>query len=201
MSIMMLIGGIMITIGGIRNTGNDTITLPSLIVAAGAIFTFWGFYRVGYLKANYDIVTKDDKTDELKIITLQIIETLVYLAITLVGLWLLLNQNSTNRIMNLMTGGFTIFNGIMGVIYEIKHRADRKSFKWIFRAVLTVVELILGVLFIIFADSIVRAGFIIMGIITIIAGVIEVFSALTKESLEKTVKDGKDIIKALKEDK
>ena len=58
-----------------------------------------------------------------------------------------------------------------------------------------------GVIFIVLADSIVRAGFIVMGVITIIAGVIEVLSALTKESLEQTLKDGKDILKALKEDK
>ena len=40
-----------------------------------------------------------------------------------------------------------------------------------------------------------------MGILTTIAGVIEVFSALTKEELEKTMKDGKEIVKTLKEDK
>ena len=199
MSIMMLIGGIMITIGGIRDTGNDTVTLPSLIMVAGAIFTFWGFYRIGYLKAGYDKLAKEEKKSNIKIIIFQCLETLVYLVITILGLSLLLNQNLTNRIMNLMTGGFTIFSGVMGVIYVIKHRAERRSFKWIFRTALTVVELVLGVIFIVLADSIVRAGFIVMGVITIIAGVIEVLSALTKESLEQTLKDGKDILKALKD--
>ena len=40
-----------------------------------------------------------------------------------------------------------------------------------------------------------------MGILTTVAGVIEVFSALTREEFEKTIKDGKEIVKALKEDK
>ena len=136
MSIMMLIGGIMITIGGIRDTGNDTVTLPSLIMVAGAIFTFWGFYRIGYLKAGYDKLAKEEKKSNIKIIIFQCLETLVYLVITILGLSLLLNQNLTNRIMNLMTGGFTIFSGVMGVIYVIKHRAERRSFKWIFRTAL-----------------------------------------------------------------
>jgi len=196
----MLLGGIMITIGGVNNTGNDTYTLPSLIAMTGAIFTFWGFYHTGYMKAGYDSLEGAEKKANLKTIVWQVAETIVYLIITIVGLLLLLNQNFTNRLMNLITGGLTIFNGAIGIIKAIKNRANYKSFGWIFMTALSVTEIILGILFVILADSISQPGFIVMGIITVIAGIIEVGSALTKQVLKDTVRDGKEILKALRED-
>ena len=53
-SIMMLVSGVMMLIAAINGRGNDTKTLPSLITVVGVILAFWSFYRIGYLKANYD---------------------------------------------------------------------------------------------------------------------------------------------------
>lgn len=199
-SIMMLMGGIMMTIGGIQGHGNDTKTMPSVIFGAGAIFSFWAFYRIGYIRANMEKLKGEDRKEIRKSFYLQIGETVLYLAIAALGLFLLLNEGFMNKVLNLMTGGFTILNGIFGVIFLIKNKDNHRSFFWRFRLGLTIVEFILGPYFIFASDSITPVGFTIMGIITSIAGSIEVFSALTREELEKTLKDGKEIVKAFKDE-
>lgn len=200
-SIMMLMGGVMMSIGAFNGKGNDTKTMPFAIFAAGAVFSCWAFYKIGYMRASAEKVKREERGEARKAFFLQIAETLLYLVIAGVGLFLLLNEGFTNRILNLMTGGFTILNGVFGTIFVVKHRESHGTFWWRFRLGLTILEFVLGLYFIFASDSINTVGFAIMGIITTIAGCIEVFSALTREELEKTMKDGKEIVKALKEDK
>jgi uncharacterized membrane protein HdeD (DUF308 family) len=199
-SIMMLMGGVMMTIGGIQGKGNDTKTMPSAIFAAGAIFTCWAFYRIGFIKASTDKAKGEERAEARKALWLQIGETALYLAIAGLGLFLLLNDGFMNIVLNLMTGGFSILNGVFGGIWLYKNRENHRTFFWRFRLGLTILECVLGPYFIFASNSITPVGFTIMGIITSIAGVIEVFSALTREELEKTMKDGKEIIKTIKED-
>ena len=97
-----------------------------------------------------------------------------------------------------MAGGFTTLNGVLGVISAYKNR-ENKDFRWKFMIVLTVIELILGPYFIITSDSIDINGYIIMGVLTTVAGTIEVISALTKDNLKGTIKDGKDIVRIIKD--
>ena len=59
-SIMMLMAGVMMFIAALNGKGNDTKSLPMLITSIGAILTFWGVYRVGYVK---DVFDKMDKTN------------------------------------------------------------------------------------------------------------------------------------------
>ena len=199
-SIMMLMGGVMMTIGGIQGKGNDTKTMPSAIFAAGAIFTCWAFYRIGFIKASTDKAKGEERAEARKALFMQIGETALYLAIAGLGLFLLLNDGFMNKVLNLMTGGFSILNGVFGIIWLVKNKDNHQTFFWRFRLGLTILECSLGPYFIIASDSITPVGFTIMGIITSIAGVIEVFSSLTRDELEKTMKDGKEIIKTIKED-
>ena len=189
------------SIGAFNGKGNDTKTMPFAIFAAGAVFSCWAFYKIGYMRASLQKAKREERGEGRKAFFLQIAETLLYLAIAGLGLFLLLNEGFTNRILNLMTGGFTILNGVFGTIFVVKHRESHGTFWWRFRLGLTILEFVLGLYFIFASDSINTVGFAIMGIITTIAGCIEVFSALTREELEKTMKDGKEIVKALKEDK
>lgn len=197
-SIMMLVSGVMMLIAAINGRGNDTKTLPSLITVVGVILAFWSFYRIGYLKANYDKqADRAKKTAERQSFFSQALETLIYVAVAAVGFFLILNEGFTNKVLNLMSGGFTILNSVFGAIYVYKNR-EKKNFKWKFRIVLTIIELVVGIYFIIASDSINTVGFIIMGTLTTIAGSIEVFSSLNAQSLRGAVQDGKDIVETLK---
>ena len=96
-----------------------------------------------------------------------------------------------------MAGGFTTFNGIMGVVSTIKHR-DNKDFRWKFVLVLTAFELVWGIYFIIASDSIGISSYLVMGIITTIAGILAVAAALNEQTIKDTIEDGKEIAKTLK---
>ena len=187
-------------IGAFNGRGNDTKTMPFAIFAAGAVFSFWAFYKIGYMKASLEKVKREERSEARKAFFLQIGETALYLAIAGVGLFLLLNEGFMNVVLNLMTGGFSILNGVFGTMFVVKNREHHATFWWRFRLGLTILEFVLGAYFIFASSTINTVGFAIMGILTTIAGVIEVFSALTKEELEKTMKDGKEIVKTLKDE-
>ena len=199
-SIMMLMGGVMMAIGAFNGRGNDTKTMPFAIFTAGAVFSFWAFYKIGYMKASLEKVKREERSEARKAFFLQIGETALYLAIAGVGLFLLLNEGFMNVVLNLMTGGFSILNGVFGTMFVVKNREHHATFWWRFRLGLTILEFVLGAYFVFASSTINTVGFAIMGILTTIAGVIEVFSALTKEELEKTMKDGKEIVKTLKDE-
>lgn len=199
MSLMMLFSGIMMFIAALQGKGNDTLAMPLGITLAGAVITFWSFYKVGYIKSDLDRI-KDEKEHSLVKMSLflQIGETFIYLIVAGIGVFLLLNQTLVNRFLNLMAGGFTTLNGVLGMIKVIKRRSERTS-AWWFRVVLTVVELILGPYFLISCDSVEGGWFVAMGALTIVAGTIEVITALSPESIKSTMQDGKEIVKILKE--
>ncbi|MCR5832902.1 MAG: DUF308 domain-containing protein [Candidatus Saccharibacteria bacterium] len=201
MSLMMLFSGVMMFIAALNGKGNDTKTLPLVITIAGAVFSFWAFYRLGYVKSNLDgneDPSPQDKKAGRRAILLQSLEALVYIAIAVLGVFLLVNEGFTNKILNLMAGGFTTFNGVLGVINAYKYR-NNKDFRWKFMLVLTVIELAVGPYFIFASDTINTTGFIIMGVLTTVAGIIEVISALTMENIKGTIKDGKDIVRIIKD--
>lgn len=198
---MMFFGGIMLMVGAFSGNGNDTKTLPSMVAIAGAVLSCWSFYRIGYLKAKSEKLKYDARDEALNQLVLQIYETVVCLAVCLIGIVLLLNESFTNQALNLMTGGFTIFNGIVGVIGAIKNREKYATFGWKFMLGLTIIELGLGAYFIFMSNTINNVGLGVMGVITTIAGLIEVISSLRKDVLQKTIQDGKDIVKILKEEK
>jgi uncharacterized membrane protein HdeD (DUF308 family) len=127
------------------------------------------------------------------------LETVLYLIIAALGVFLLMNESLTNRILNLMAGGFTTFNGIMGAIRAFKGR-ENKDFRWKFMAVLTVFELGWGIFFLINSENIGIGSYLIMGIITSVAGLIEVISCLNAKTLKDTIEDGKEIVKTMKTD-
>ena len=199
-AVMMFISGLMMAIAGFNGNGNDTKTLPSVIALFGFIFALWAFFRIGYIKSDYD--KTEDR--ELKAVLrrqfcLQIFETAIYLIIVFLGVYLFVNENFTNKVLDLMCGGFTILNGIFGVIYVVKNR-DRKNFGWKFRVGLTIFEFAMGLYFIFASNSINATGYLIMGSMTTVAGIIEIAHAITRENIENAVKDSKDIIKAFKDE-
>lgn len=197
-SMMMLVSGVMMAVGALNGRGNDTKTIPILITSAGVMFSIWAFYRVGYIKANYDKL--DDETQksiEKRVLILQVIEALAYVIVTVAGIYLLLNESLMNLILNLMVGIFTTFNGIMGVISLCK-RLNNRNYRWIVRLILTIFELIAGPYFIIMASSVDISGLLVMGILTAVAGIIEVVSVYSKEYLIETVRDGKSAVSTLK---
>ena len=197
-SMMMLVSGVMMAVGALNGRGNDTKTIPILITSAGVMFSIWAFYRIGYIKADYDKL--EDKTQrdiERRVLILQVIEALAYIIVTVAGIYLLLNEGLMNLILNLVVGIFTAFNGIMGVISLCK-RLNNRNYRWVIRLILTVFELIAGVYFIAMASSIDISGLLIMGILTAVAGIIEVVSVYSKEYLKETVKDGKSAVSTLK---
>ncbi len=205
-SLMMLIPGLMMTFAAIQGNGNDTKSLPLMILLAGAVFSFWGFFRLGYSKCVIDRPIKDDdRGGWRRDFFLLMLETVLYLIIAALGVFLLMNESLTNRILNLMSGGFTTFNGVMGAIRAFKGR-ENKDFRWKFMAVLTLFELVWGIFFLINSDNIgVEGGFgvgsyLIMGIITSVAGFIEVISCLNAKTLKDTIEDGKEIVKTMKSD-
>ena len=199
MSVMMLVSGLMMFVAALQGKGNNTLAMPLGITIAGALITFWSFYRVGYIKANLDKIKDEDERAGAKMLLLmQIGETLIYLVVAAVGVYLLLNQSLVNRVLNLMAGGFTTLNGITGVINIVK-RWQERDFRWWLKLVLTIVELVLGPYFLICCDTVEGGWFVAMGALTIVAGTIEVITALTPESIRSTMQDGKDIVRILKE--
>lgn len=200
MSLMMLFSGIMMFIAAINGKGNDTKTLPLAIALAGAGFSFWALYRLGCIKSDYDKIDRANRQEReaaRKGIFLQIGEAAIYVIIAIVGIFLLVNESFTDKALNLMAGGFTTFNGVLGAINTYKKR-DNKNFRWKFTLGLTIVELIIGPFFI-FAPTVNVTGYIVMGVLTSVAGTIEVISALTMDNIKSTVKDGKDIVRIMKE--
>ena len=195
---MMFISGLMMAIAGFNGNGNDTKMLPSVIALVGFVLSLWAFYRIGYIKSNFDkLKDREEKVIERKVLIFQIIEAVIYLLITALGVFFFVNENFTNKVLDLMCGGFTILNGVFGCIYIYKNR-ERKNFGWKFRIGLTVLEFGMGIYFIIASNSINATGYAIMGSMTTIAGIIEVAHALTRQNIEDAVKDSKDIVKALK---
>lgn len=198
MSLMMLFSGIMMFIAAINGHGNDTKTMPLMITLAGAGFAFWSLYRLGSIKSDYEKITdRQEKVLQKRAIYLQIGEAAVYVIIAIVGIFLLINESFTDKVLNLMAGGFTTLNGVLGAIKVFKGR-ELKNFRWKFTLVLTIIELILGPIFI-FAPTIDINGYIVMGALTSIAGTIEVISAFTMDNIKNTIKDGKDIARIVKD--
>ncbi len=201
MAMMMFIPGVMMFIGAMNGRGNDTVSMPLGITSAGLAFTFWAFYRVGYLKAELDHAPSEQaKKSQKTTIFLQILEAALYLVVVAVGLFLLINQDFMDKVLNLMAGFFTTLNGVMGIIDTIKKR-DHRNLRWGFKLILTVLELVLGPYFLIMSDGIETGWYLVMGLLTAVAGALEVIAALTPESLRSTIKDGKDIFKTLKDGK
>lgn len=199
-SLMMLIPGLMMTFAAIQGNGNDTKSLPLMILLAGAVFSFWGFFRLGYSKCVIDRPIKaDERGSWRRDFFLLMLETILYLIIAALGVYLLMNESLTNRILNLMAGGFTTFNGIMGAIRAFKGRDD-KSFRWKFMLFLTAFELIWGIYFLIASESIDIGSYLVMGIITSVAGLIEVISCLNAKTIKDTIEDGREIVKTMKDD-
>ncbi|MBR3177001.1 DUF308 domain-containing protein [Candidatus Saccharibacteria bacterium] len=197
-SLMMLIPGLMMTFAAIQGNGNDTKSLPLMILIAGAVFALWAFYRLGYIKAGIDSLKNSRKErPDWRGFFLQLGEAIIYLIIAALGVYLLMNEHLTNKILNLMAGGFTTFNGIMGVVSTIKHR-DNRDFRWKFVLVLTLFELVWGIYFIIASDSIGISSYLIMGIITTIAGVLAVATSLNEQTIKDTLEDADKIAKTLK---
>lgn len=195
---MMFISGLMMAIAGFNGNGNDTKMLPSVIALVGFILSLWAFYRIGYIKSNFDkLKDREEKIIERKVLIFQIVEAVIYLLVTALGVFFFVNENFTNKILDLMCGGFTILNGVFGCIYIYKNR-EKKNFGWKFRIGLTVLEFGMGIYFIIASNSINATGYAIMGSMTTIAGIIEVAHAITRQNIEDAVKDSKDIVKALK---
>ncbi|MBR5389094.1 DUF308 domain-containing protein [Candidatus Saccharibacteria bacterium] len=197
-SLMMLVSGAIMAIAALNGQGNDTKTLPILITAAGVVFSFWSFYKIGYIKANYDKAEdKAQKSVEWRLIALQIIESVAYIVVTVAGIYLLLNESLVDVILNLMVGIFTTFNGIMGVINLLK-RLSNRDWRWVVRLILTMFELAVGPYFIIASSAIDIKSLVMMGILTAVAGLIEVIAAFSTQALKDTFKDGKDIVRTLK---
>lgn len=202
-SFMMLFAGVMMFIAALNGHGNDTKSLPILITSVGIVLTLWAIYRFGYIKSNYDNLGGNNREEIVagrKILFSQIIEVLVYAIIAGLGVFLLSNEGFTNKVLNLMAGGFTTLNGVLGAISEYKNR-ENKDFRWKFMLVLMVFELIMGPYFIIVSDSIDIPGYIIMGVLTMVAGLIEVISALTRDNIRGTIDDGKEIVRIMKDEK
>ncbi len=203
MSFLMLFSGIMMFIGAINGRGNDTKTLPLMITLGGIVFAFWGFYKLGYIKSNYDklaLSCAEKDRARKKVLFLQMGETLIYTAIAFLGIFLLVDEKFTNKALDLMAGGFTILNGVLGAIYVWKNR-ENKDLRWKLTLILMFIELIVGPYFIFTSSSIDIGGYIVMGVLTMVAGTVEVLSALTMANIKSTIKDGKDIVEIMKDDK
>ena len=200
MAVMMLVSGVMMFVAALQGKGNDTVAMPLGITAAGACLTFWSFYKIGYIRASFGAdKTDDERTVSRVAMFSQIGETILYLAVAVVGVFLLLNQDFVNRVLNLMAGGFTTLNGVLGVVALVKMYKNEQNLRFWFKLILTVVELLMGVYFLVNSDMTGGGWYIAMGALTTVAGTIEVISALTPESIRSTMQDGKDIVKILKD--
>lgn len=197
-SLMMLVSGVMMTIAALNGRGNDTKTIPILITSAGVLFSLWAFYRLGYLKSDRDRLKREgQKAIAGRALGLQSLEAFAYLVVTAAGIYLLLNESFVNLVLNLVTGSFSIINGVMGVISLIKRRENR-DWRWVVRLVLTLFELGIGIYFIAASSSIDTRGFLAMGIIMAIAGVIDIIASYSTEALKNTVEDGKAAVRVIK---
>lgn len=201
MSIMMLVNGILMSVAAFQGKGNDTKTMPTAITAAGAVLLAWTIYKfwreksiVSRAKASGESV----KEERRNLIFLGL-ESVLYLGVTIVGIFLLFNEDIMSKILNLMAGFFTTLNGALGLIRAYKQREEKDTVFWRFMMTLTVLELIIGPYFIFGSDSISTPGFAVMGVLTAIAGLIEVISSLSFKSITSTYQDGKDIVKTLKD--
>ncbi len=201
MSIMMLVNGILMSVAAFQGKGNDTKTMPTAITAAGAVLLAWTIYKFWREKS---IVSRakasgENAKEERKNLIFLGLESVLYLGVTIVGIFLLFNEDIMSKILNLMAGFFTSLNGILGLIRAYKQREEKDTVFWRFMMTLTVLELIIGPYFIFGSDSISTPGFAVMGVLTAIAGLIEVISSLSFKSITSTYQDGKDIVKTLKE--
>ena len=199
-SIMMLFSGVMMFIAALQGKGNDVYSLPILITTLGTVLTAWAVYKFGYLKCEYDKLKfgqKEVKNAKLKELVLQVGETLIYMVVAGLGVFLLSNHDFTDKVLNLMAGFFTCLNGVLGVIRAYKNR-ENKDFGWKFMLVLTIIELALGPFFIITSDSIEVSWYIVMGALTAVAGTVEVIHATTREGIRGTIDDGKEIVRIMK---
>ena len=198
MALMMLFSGVMMLIAALNGKGNDTKTMPLAITIAGIVFSFWSFYRLGYLKATQKhLENREEKACSRKIFFLQIAESLLYVAIVFVGIFLLMNESFMDKVLNLMCGGFTILNGVMGSIKIYKNRKNI-DFQIKFVIVLTILEFAAGIFFV-FAPELNMTCYIIMGIITSVAGIVETINAFTMDNVKTTLQDGKDIVHIMKD--
>ena len=197
-SLMMFIPGLMMTIAALNGNGNDLKSLPLMILIAGEIFSFWSLWRLGYIKANLDkMEDEDERKAAWKIFLLQCGEAAIYLLIAALGVYLLINEDLTNRILNLMAGFFTTLNGVLGAIKVVKGR-DNKNFAWKFKLFLTLFELGFGIYFLIANADINIKSYFVMGLITSIAGAIEVASCFNAKTLKDTLEDGREIVDTMK---
>ena len=200
MALMMFIPGVMMFLGALNGKGNDTVAMPLGITVAGSVFTFWACYQVGRIKTELDhLGERDDRRSMQKALILQILEGMLYLVVMVAGILLLINQGFVNKFLNLMSGGFTTLNGVLGAIKLFKRR-ENKNYRWYFRLVLTLVELTVGPYYFFASDSISSGWFMTMAILTMVAGAVEVVSALTPDSIRSSIKDGKDIVRILKDE-
>lgn len=197
-AVMMFVSGIMMSIAGFTGNGNDTKTMPSALIIVGAALTLWGAYRVGFLRANFLAARgAEEKTAKKHAMIAMVLESSVYLLLVLLGVFLLTHEQLMNTVLNIMTGAFTILNGVFGVIYLFKNHA-RIDGIWKFKVILTLLEFILGVYFIVSSETITLTALILLGILTAVAGVLEIIITASKESIKNTVKDGQSIINTLK---
>jgi uncharacterized membrane protein HdeD (DUF308 family) len=196
-SIMMLSSGVMMFIGAIQGKGNDVYSLPILITTLGTLLTLWAVFRLGYLKSEYDGFKGTEDQVKKREFFAQILEGLVYATVAGVGVFLLSNHEFTNKALNLMAGFFTTLNGVFNIFTIYKNR-ETKNLRWEIRLVLMVLELILGPFFLINSDGLDINAYIIMGLLTSVAGTLEIITVSTRENLKDTIKDGKDILKIMK---
>ena len=199
MAVMMLVSGVRMFIAALKGNGNDTVAMPLGITIAGALLTLWSCYKVGRIRsdmeANKEVASRESMGLAL---FLQVGETVLYLVVAGIGIFLLINQDFMDKILNLMAGGFTTLNAVIGSINLYKRR-EQRNVRFFGRLVLTIVEYILGLCFIFMSDSIEVGWYVAMGALTMVAGTLEVISALTPEHLRSTVQDGKDIVRIIKE--
>ena len=192
-SLMMLLTGIMMFFAALNGRGNDTKTLPIIITIIGVVLTAYMFYKIGYLKSDLD------KTNQNKgALFAQIAETLLYVIVVGLGIFLLVNENFTDQVLNLLAGGFTTLNGTLNAVKTLKNRTN-KDFYWKLMLVLMILELAIGPYFILNSSSISINWYTIMGALTIVAGTIEVISAMTRDNLKSTMHDGRKIVQIIKD--
>ena len=197
---MMLMSGIMMTISGFNGNGNDTKTIPTFIILIGAALSLWTSYRVGYIHANIKQEQSERQTKvSKKALIITVLETILCLLVVCLGVFLINNEQLMNTVLNIMAGGFSILNGVFGVIYLVQNRQNIDNV-WKFKIILTVLEFALGIYFILTAQTIGLTAIILLGILTTVAGTLEMILTLSVDSLKGVVKDGKDIVKTLKND-
>lgn len=197
-SLMMFIPGVMMTIAALNGNGNDLKSLPLMILIAGEVFSFWSLWRLGYIKANLDKMEDgNERKAGWKLFFLQCGEAAIYLLIASLGVYLLIDEDLTNRILNLMAGFFTTLNGVLGAVKVVKG-CDNKNFAWKFKLFLTLFELGFGIYFLIAHADINIKSYFVMGLITSIAGAIEVASCFNAKTLKDTLEDGREIVDTMK---